>query len=1607
MGQNISNEPTPTQNPGVHWHTDGGASFGNANFEGGAHNFGTIVKHGPDAYELKEHQLISSLPHAEAGRKVHEYNKQSGPCFPGTREAILETMKKWTTNLKESRMYVLSGLAGIGKSTVAYSIAAWADEPERHHLGAEFFFSRDEADRSSAKLFFITIAYNLYFAKSKAFKRAIGEALVAKGRSTGTPQEQLDDLILDPLKPIKDDLPLTLIVVDALDECDYKDDARLVFDGLRKLVQALPSFKVLLTTRPEALSNKDSTTQEGRKVFRLHDIEDDVVNEDIRIYLKSSLSMEQVKERLPDLERQWCASDEQVECLIQASGKLFIMASTAVRYILDRFSYAPDSQIKELLDAFAQGRTPFDNLVDFYTIILRSAIPDKCRNTRLVDRYQAIVGTIVLAQDPLSVHSIASLIEIDVDNVLVVLRQLQSVIFVADNKPRAYHKSFVDYITDSEQCDDINLRIDPTKRHTRIAGRCFEMMGKHLKINILGLGVPARFLSNEGGRAKDGITDEKLQEKIPQVLQYACAYWDGHLNRANTDDADLVNELEKFDKAHVLLPWFEVLSLIGKLDSAPRAIRVSLKVLTRKLTPSKAFRQLLSDGLRFISKFYEIIEQSAFQTYYSALLFTPTDSLLYRRYINEALHLHRGCNVIGIPNQWDAFIANLRHGGQVTNIQFSLDSTMFVSWNHAYKGSEKGIFLLKVWDAVTGTPISTIEGGGFFAIANDFSTVASFENKAITLYNVDGSIQGATFTTSAMVMEVAISSESSRMIAAGLSDNTISLWDTRDSQDGKPTGSFEDYDGRYRSCLEFSATGARLAYLSANNGVVKLWDAIKREFVADLDCGSGGFKFAFSRDGSRIASWAWESGLRLWDCAGGQRVGTIEKSRVYDVAISDNGSLLAFSCATNQQAVQLWGENGHLDIVELDLPYFENRIRLAFSRDDDDTLAITTDFDAKLYSIKNRSFLSTLSISQSPLRAISPDCTRFAVQYTGSPGGGVSLLVIESSSPSSNEQESRRITALALSWNCSRVACGFDDGAVELWDTVSFQKRQIGVHRSIMTLGFSPNGEQFASGSNDGIIVLRDVEDGARRADFQYSNSGGLWAVEVSNSVLAAAGDHGISLWNFKTLDHIEIFDGSITTALSFSADGALLAAAAFIQTRVSGSSANGDKWSMSAPIKSITVFEVKSFTAIATFKAGCGIIHMMAFLADNSLLVAWEQQNARGEPTGSNLLDGLVAPKASEFEYLALDLVSGKAIRGPSFEKSIQSPHSPHMPLWHGVPAWVNRRRGQYYLEALFSQHDGPVPVLWIPRELNAFTWVQGRSMIVLRCGDRRVVLLQLPTIAQQTATTALPYGQNMQVPTALVRKEVQKEEEGRFASVEFGGGSSHRHEMYTTAPPPLPPQSRESTAPAPPPLPPQRRERPALTPPGPPPLPPQCRESPALARAPPPPPPQRREGPALARAPPPPPPQRRESPALAQVPPPPPPQRRENPALAQAPPPPPPQCQESPAPTRAPPPRRREGPTPTPPPVPPRRRGPGSAPSALNLNEPAAITYHPHGQLTPSQCWAPSDTEVSAGHVPPHPASPPHTGQVGRGPQQSRLPTHRYREYTTTTLPQLDGPY
>ena len=112
---------------------------------------------------------------------------------------------------------MLDGLASIGKSTIVRMVAQDADSSRS--LGASFFFLRSEDDYKSAKFFFSTVAFQLS-QYSQEIALRIGKALEHRpDASSKQLQDQLQDLIIQPLRSCEQSFKSTIvIVIDALDE---------------------------------------------------------------------------------------------------------------------------------------------------------------------------------------------------------------------------------------------------------------------------------------------------------------------------------------------------------------------------------------------------------------------------------------------------------------------------------------------------------------------------------------------------------------------------------------------------------------------------------------------------------------------------------------------------------------------------------------------------------------------------------------------------------------------------------------------------------------------------------------------------------------------------------------------------------------------------------------------------------------------------------------------------------------------------------------------------------------------------------------------------------------------------------------------------------------------------------------------------------------------------------------------------------------------------------------------------------------------------------------------------------------------------------------------
>ena len=182
------------------------------------------------------------------------------------------------------------------------------------------------------------------------------------------------------------------------------------------------------------------------------------------------------------------------------------------------------------------------------------AFPDEVRST---------IGAVVLVFNPLPPSAIAELVGLDLEEVLLFLTLVQSLLTLGDDfdQPvKTFHKSFPDFITDPSRCSDTRFYISPGDAHLELAMNCLRMMDGGLEQDILSL--PDYALNSEVGDLQTRISD-----RISIALQYACRSWHSHLTRTTGDVTEVVSYLRIFLEEK-FLAWLEVVSAVGAVGGA-------------------------------------------------------------------------------------------------------------------------------------------------------------------------------------------------------------------------------------------------------------------------------------------------------------------------------------------------------------------------------------------------------------------------------------------------------------------------------------------------------------------------------------------------------------------------------------------------------------------------------------------------------------------------------------------------------------------------------------------------------------------------------------------------------------------------------------------------------------------------------------------------------------------------------------------------------------------------------------------------------------------------------------------------------------------------------
>jgi len=490
------------------------------------------------------------------------------PCTEGTRVDILERVYQWALNTSPNSpsIFWLTGQAGSGKSTIAYTVARHFDEGENgdpnpgpNILGANFFCSRQFEETRRRSNIILTLVYKLS-RQCKSYATALYNS--NKFDSAEILNKQMKDLLVDPwaksISQRPSEFPPYLIVVDALDEIENEGGSSFL-RGLVKTVDDghLKALKFFITSRPDPELADLCASFESDAICHLYNVPTDTVKADIATYLKAKLLALQDK---PQLSR-----------LVEKADGLFIYAATAVRYICPQKKMAPQEQLSlmnELLCSMPDvtaGPSLIDNLYQQILSVAFRGFKGQIFRDRL-----NVLHTFLCTEERVST-SVAGRLTSDSEGMKeiasLVVESLHAVLYIKENRVLWYHASFPDFIfepsrsnfniVDTSGSCRVVMSCDLATHHAFLAHLCFNVMASKLRFNICNL--PSSFLLDSE------VPDLKRQveENISDVLEYSCRYWAQHLTRAMVDKGRSFQDcISEFLTLRILF-WIETMNLLG------------------------------------------------------------------------------------------------------------------------------------------------------------------------------------------------------------------------------------------------------------------------------------------------------------------------------------------------------------------------------------------------------------------------------------------------------------------------------------------------------------------------------------------------------------------------------------------------------------------------------------------------------------------------------------------------------------------------------------------------------------------------------------------------------------------------------------------------------------------------------------------------------------------------------------------------------------------------------------------------------------------------------------------------------------------------------------
>ncbi|KAG8785709.1 hypothetical protein FRC12_017251 [Ceratobasidium sp. 428] len=723
-------------------------------------------------------------------------------CTQNTRQLILRELQDWASDPNSAKVYWMNGMAGTGKTTIAYSFCRIL--AASNQLAANFFCSRSLPERREVTRIVPTIASQLSF-----FCRPMRDILSRvlendPDVSIRQVMTQFEKLISEPLRSVKDKLPagLPVVVIDALDECSDQDNVRLFLSALLRFSEDLP-IKFFVTCRPDAailrkLAGNDTLPH---SLFHLHDIEESLVQADIELYLNHELEVLR-------------ATQAQIRILANQSGRLFIFAATVVRYMALEDSAVDHKKRLEVLlgTALNTSGKAYETLDELYTKILSSALDNKNLETWDKDDIELLLHTVVCAREPLSIESLALLLQLQsTEQVQRAISPLQSVLHVDERSGvvSTLHASFPDYMLAVER--SARFFCDRARHHELLSRRCFETMKDMLRFNTCNLDssyVLDKDVSDLNSRVKNAI---------PPHLFYACRYWSEHLVLA-ANSSMLLEHVSQFLLLRVLF-WTEVMNLKQATKAGVAALAAAYQWM-KNASMSAELHGVCQDAQKFMTVISASpVSQCTPHIYLSVLAIWDRSEPMWMYYGMQMRKLVRATGT-AIDNRESAGLAVWQYKTSVFSVAVSPDGRWVASgsYNHT----------VCIWDSHTGQVaagplVGHTDHVNSVSFSPDGSRVASgSKDKTIRIWDSEtGQLVTGPFEGHNDAVRSVVFSPDGRHLASGSNDKTVRIWEARTGQAAScPCSGHTDYV----VSVAYSPDGDSIVSGSGDHSI-RIWNA--------------------------------------------------------------------------------------------------------------------------------------------------------------------------------------------------------------------------------------------------------------------------------------------------------------------------------------------------------------------------------------------------------------------------------------------------------------------------------------------------------------------------------------------------------------------------------------------------------------------------------------------------------------------------------------------------------------------------------------------------------------------------------------------------------------